>query len=152
MRSVQSTLFALLVASGTACAETTLNLTAGVSPISHDVYELHMLIFWICVAIGVVVFGVMFYSMFHHRKSRGAKPAEFHTHEWLEITWTIIPVLILVLMAIPATKVLLNMNSEAKDDLTIKITGYQWKWHYDYQEDGVSFLVIFLRLRIKCVT
>lgn len=139
MRRVQSTLFAMLAASGSAFAETTLNLTQGVSPISHDVYDLHMTIFWICVIIGALVFGVMFYSLFHHRKSRGAKPADFHSHLWLEITWTILPALILVMMAVPATKVLFNMNNNDKEDITVKITGYQWKWHYDYLEDGVSF-------------
>lgn len=139
MRSIQSTLFSLLVASSAACAETTLNLTPGVSPISHDVYELHMTVFWICVVIGVLVFGVMFYAMFYHRKSRGAKAADFHSHPWLEIGWTIVPVLILILMAIPATKVLFNMNNEAQEDLTIKITGYQWKWRYEYLEDNIAF-------------
>lgn len=139
MRRIQSTLFTLLVASSAAYADTNLNLTQGVSPISHDVYELHMTVFWICVVIGILVFGAMFYSMFYHRKSRGAKPAQFHSHPWLEITWTIIPVLILVLMAIPATKVLFNMNNTAQEEVTIKITGYQWKWHYEYLEDGVKF-------------
>lgn len=139
MRSVQSTLFALLAASGAAYADTTLNLTPGVSPISHDVYELHMTIFWICVAIGIVVFGAMIYSIIYHRKSMGAKPADFHSHLWLEIGWTIVPALILILMAIPATKVLLNMNNYEKEEFTIKITGYQWKWHYEYLEDGLSF-------------
>lgn len=139
MRSLQSTLFALLVASSSAFAETTFNLTPGVSAISRDVYELHMLIFWICVAIGVLVFGVMFYAMLYHRKSKGAKPAEFHEHPFLEIAWTVIPALILMVMAVPATKVLFRMNDESKEDMTIKITGYQWKWHYDYLEDGISF-------------
>lgn len=139
MRSIQSTLFTLLIASSTAYADTTINLTPGVSPISHDIYQLHMTVFWICVVIGLIVFSAMFYSMFYHRKSRGAKPAEFHSHPWLEIGWSIIPVIILVLMAIPATKVLLNMNNDAKEDLTVKITGYQWKWHYEYLEDNVSF-------------
>jgi cytochrome c oxidase subunit 2 len=139
VRRVQSTLFALLAASSAASAETTLNLTQGVSPISHSVYELHMTVFWICVAIGIVVFGAMFYSMIYHRKSKGAKAAEFHTHPVLEVAWTIIPVIILVLMAIPATKVLLGMNNEDKSAITIKVTGYQWKWHYEYLEDGVSF-------------
>src|SRR3990167_9397327 len=101
-------------------------MTEGVSPISHDIYALHMTIFWVCVAIGIVVFGVMFYSMFYHRKSRGAVPAEFHSHPWLEITWTIVPVIILILMAIPATKVLMNMNNYDKEDITVKVTGYQW--------------------------
>lgn len=139
MRKVQSTLFALLAASGSASAEMTLNLTQGVSPISHDVYELHMTIFWICVAIGILVFGAMFYAMIFHRKSKGAKAAQFHSHSWLEITWTIIPVIILVVMAIPATKVLFNMNNIEKEEVTVKITGYQWKWRYEYIEDGVSF-------------
>lgn len=139
MRSLQSTLFTLLAASNTAFAETTLNLTQGVSPISHDVYDLHMLIFWICVAIGTIVFGAMFYSIIHHRKSKGHKAAEFHSHLFVEIGWTVVPALILVLMCIPATKVLLNMNNEDKEDMTIKITGYQWKWHYEYLEDNISF-------------
>lgn len=139
MRSVQSTLFALLAASSAAYADTTLNLTRGVSPISRDVYDLHMTVFWICVVIGIGVFGVMFYSMIFHRKSKGAKPAEFHSHPVLEVTWTIIPALILMLMAIPATRVLLNMNNYDKDDVTIKITGYQWKWQYEYLDEGVKF-------------
>jgi cytochrome c oxidase subunit 2 len=139
VRSVQSTLFALLAASSSAHAEMALNLTPGVSPISHDIFELHMLIYWICVAIGVVVFGAMFYAMFHFRKSKGAKPQQFHSHPLLEIAWTIVPVIILVLMAVPATRVLLNMYDDSKEDITIKITGYQWKWHYEYLEDGVKF-------------
>lgn len=139
MRSLQSTLFTLLAASNTAFAETTLNLTQGVSPISHDVYDLHMLIFWICVAIGLIVFSAMFYSIIYHRKSKGHKAAEFHSHLFVEIGWTVIPALILIAMAVPATKVLLNMNNEDKEDMTIKITGYQWKWHYEYLEDNISF-------------
>lgn len=139
MRRVQSTLFALCAASSAAYADMTLNLTQGVSPISHDVYDLHMTVFWICVAIGIVVFSAMFYAMIFHRKSKGAKPADFHSHTWLEIGWTILPALILVAMAVPATKVLFNMNNTEKEALTIKITGYQWKWHYEYLEDGVSF-------------
>ena len=139
MRSIQSTLFTLLAASSTAFAESSLNLTPGVTPVSHDIYELHMTIFWICVAIGVVVFGAMFYSILNHRKSKGAKPAEFHSHQALEITWTIIPFIILIVMAIPATKVLMRMNNTEQEELTIKITGYQWKWQYEYIEDGISF-------------
>lgn len=139
MRSVQSTLFALLAASGSAHAEMALNLTPGVTPISHDIFELHMLIFWICVAIGIVVFSAMFYAMFHFRKSKGAKAQKFHSHPTLEIAWTIVPVIILVLMAIPATRVLLNMYDDSKEEVTIKITGYQWKWQYEYMEDGVKF-------------
>lgn len=139
MRRVQSTLFALFAASSSTYADMTLNLTQGVSPISHDVYDLHMTVFWICVAIGIVVFGAMFYAMIFHRKSKGAKPADFHSHTWLEIGWTIVPAFILIAMAVPATKVLFNMNNTDQEELTIKITGYQWKWHYDYLEDNVSF-------------
>lgn len=139
MRSVQSTLFALLVASGATYAETTLNLTSGVSPVSRDIYELHMTVLWVCVVIGVGVFGAMFYSIIKHRRTVHKEPAKFHSHFWLEVTWTIIPAIILVVMAIPATRVLLNINNDDKEEVTIKITGYQWKWHYEYLEDGVSF-------------
>lgn len=139
MRIVQSTLFTLLAASTATFADTTLNMPRGVSPLSHDIYQLHMTVFWICVVIGVLVFTAMFYSMYYHRKSRGHQAASFHSHPWLEITWTILPALILVLMAIPATKVLFNMNNNDQEELTIKITGYQWKWHYEYLEDNINF-------------
>lgn len=115
------------------------NLMPGVTPISRDIYDLHMTIFWICVAIGVLVFSVMFYSLFMHRKSRGVKPATFKAHAKLEIFWAIIPFLILVIMAIPATKVLVRMDDTAQPDVNIKVTGYQWKWKYDYLDEGISF-------------
>jgi len=133
-------LFLLLLGSMVYAGESMpLNMPAGVTPVSRDIYELHMIIFWICVAIGVVVFGVMLYAIIFHRKSRGAKPAQFHSHLALEITWTLIPLAILVLMAIPATKVLIHMSNIDDEELTVKITGYQWKWHYEYLEDGISF-------------
>jgi cytochrome c oxidase subunit 2 len=138
VRRIQSTLIALFTASS-AFAETTLNMTQGVSPISHDVYELHMMVFWVCVAIGVVVFGAMFYSIWYHRKSKGHRAVQFHSHLAIEVAWTLIPVLILIVMAVPATKVLFRMNDENQEAMNIKITGYQWKWHYEYIEDGVSF-------------
>jgi len=118
---------------------TQINLTEGVSPVSHDIFELHMTIFWICVAIGVVVFGVMLYAIINHRKSLGVKPADFHEHLWLEIFWSVIPFVILIIMAIPATKVLIHMSNTENEDVTIKITGYQWKWHYEYLEDSINF-------------
>jgi len=130
----------LMLGSTAAFAEYGLNLPRGVTPISQEAYDLHMLIFWICVAIGVVVFGVMFISMLYHRKSRGAQPAQFHESTAVEIAWTIIPFLILVGMAIPATKALVAMEDTSNSDLTVKVTGYQWKWGYDYIDDGVSFL------------
>ena len=121
----------------------TLNLTPGVTPISQEVYDLHMLILWICVAIGVVVFGAMFYSMFAHRKSKGAVAATFHESAKLEIVWTVVPFLILVGMAIPATKTLIFMTDTTEPDMTVKITGHQWKWEYEYLDgaaQGVHFI------------
>lgn len=129
----------LLFASSAVFANSQINLTEGVSPISHDIFELHMTIFWICVVIGVIVFGVMLYSIINHRKSLGVKPVEFHEHLGLEIFWSIVPLVILAVMAVPATKVLINMYNTENEDLTIKITGYQWKWQYEYLEDGISF-------------
>lgn len=120
-------------------AEFALNMPRGVTAISHDVYSLHMLIFWICVAIGVVVFGAMFWSIYHHRKSRGAIPAQFHESTLVEIVWTVIPMLILIGMAIPATKTLVRMADTRDAELTVKVTGYQWRWQYDYLNEGVQF-------------
>ncbi|WP_081094914.1 MULTISPECIES: cytochrome c oxidase subunit II [Vibrio] len=115
------------------------NMTRGVTGISEQVYELHMLIFYICCAIAFVVFGVMFYSIFRHRKSKGAVAANFHESTKVEIIWTIIPVIILIAMAIPATKTLVAMEDTSQSDLTIKITGSQWKWHYSYFGEDVEF-------------
>ncbi|WP_419153458.1 cytochrome c oxidase subunit II [Vibrio maritimus] len=115
------------------------NLTRGVTDISNQVYDLHMLIFYICCAIAFVVFGVMFYSIFKHRKSKGAVPANFHESTKVEVVWTVIPIIILVLMAIPATKTLVAMEDTSQSDITIKITGSQWKWHYAYFGEDVEF-------------
>jgi cytochrome c oxidase subunit 2 len=131
---------ALLANAGGAAAEWAMNLRRGVTPISQQAYDLHMLIMWICVAIGVVVFGAMFISIIKHRKSKGAKPATFHESTTVEIIWTIVPFLILIGMAIPATKALIAMENTSNPDLTIKVTGYQWKWGYDYLDEGVSFM------------
>jgi cytochrome c oxidase subunit 2 len=116
-----------------------LNLTKGVTDVSRDVYDLHMLVLYICTAIGVVVFGAMFWSMFFHRKSKGAKPATFHESTKVEILWTAIPVVILIGMAIPATTTLIDMENNDDADLTIQVTGSQWKWHYKYFDQGVEF-------------
>ncbi len=120
-------------------ADWSVNLPKGVTPISQSIYTLHMTIFWICVAIGVVVFGVMFWSILAHRKSKGHKPANFHENTVVEITWTIIPLLILVGMAIPATATLLKMYDSSDSRVSIKVTGYQWKWHYQYVNDKFGF-------------
>lgn len=116
-----------------------LNMTEGVTPMSRDIYGLHMDIFWWCVGIGVVVFGVMFYTMIVHRKENGAKAANFHESTALEIVWTIVPFIILIVMAIPATKTLIKIYDHKQGDMDILITGYQWKWKYDYLESDVSF-------------
>ena len=116
-----------------------LNMTRGATDISNEVFELHMLIFWICVAIGVVVFGVMFYSMYAHTKKKNPVAATFHENHKVEIAWTIIPFLILIAMAIPASKTLVKIYDDEAGDLNIQVTGYQWKWQYNYLEDDVSF-------------
>lgn len=116
-----------------------LNMTQGVTEISHKVYDLHMTILYICVVIGLVVFGIMFYAMFKHRKSKGAVAANFHESTKVEIAWTLIPFIILILMAIPATKTLIAMEDSSDADITILVTGSQWKWHYKYFDDDVEF-------------
>ena len=116
-----------------------LNMTRGSTDISNEVFELHMLIFWICVAIGAVVFSVMFYSMWAHTKKKNPIPAKFHENHKLEIAWTIIPFLILIAMAVPASKTLVKIYDDEAGDINIQVTGYQWKWQYRYLEDDVSF-------------
>ena len=116
-----------------------LNLRVGVTPLSREIYGLHMLILWICVAIAVAVFGVMIYSIATFRKSKGAVPATFEHNTKAEIIWTVIPVLILVGMAIPAARTLVKIDDSRGSDLTVKVTGYQWMWQYEYVDQGVSF-------------
>lgn len=116
-----------------------LNMYEGVTPISRDVYHLHMVCMVVCAIIGVVVFGVMIYSLIHHRKSKGYKPASFHDNPRLELIWSIIPFLILVGLAVPATKVLIRMEDTRQSDLTVKIVGYQWRWQYEYLDQGISY-------------
>lgn len=116
-----------------------LNLRRGATDISGQVYDLHMLMFFICVGIAVVVFGVMFASMYLHRKSRGAKPANFHENVKVEIAWTVIPFLILIFMAVPAANTLIAMEDTSEPDMTVLVTGSQWKWHYKYMDSDVEF-------------
>lgn len=115
------------------------NMTQGATHISHEVYNLHMTIFYICCVIALIVFGLMFWSIIHHRKSRGAAPAQFHHSTKVEILWTAIPVLILVVMAIPASRTLIAMEDTSKAELTVLVTGSQWKWHYKYLEYPIEF-------------
>ncbi|MGB5209299.1 MAG: cytochrome c oxidase subunit II [Gammaproteobacteria bacterium] len=120
-------------------ADWAVNMPAGVTAISKEVYGLHMLIFAICCVIAVVVFGAMIYSLVRHRRSAGAEAANFSHSTKAEIIWTIIPIVILVGMAVPATETLVRMEDTRNSDITVKVTGYQWKWHYDYIDNGVSF-------------
>jgi cytochrome c oxidase subunit II len=120
-------------------ADYRLNLTEGVTSISKEVYDLHMLTFWMVTSIGILVFGLMLWSIINHRRSKGAKAAQFHHSSKWEAIWTIIPILILLAFAAPSTRTLIMMEDSSEPDMTIKVTGYQWKWHYDYLDDGVSF-------------
>lgn len=133
-------LLILLMASGEAFANLTINMPSGVTDISHKVYQLHMLVLWICVAIGIIVFGVMIYAIIFHRRSVGHKAANFHENTKIEILWTVIPFIILVAMAVPATITILEMDDVADSDLTVKITGYMWRWNYEYVGTNVAFM------------
>ncbi|WP_286235856.1 cytochrome c oxidase subunit II [Thalassotalea sediminis] len=122
-----------------AWADSKLNMTRGVTEISNEVYGLHMFALYICTAIGIVVFGAMIWSMIFHRKSRGVKPATFHESTKVEILWTVIPIIILIAMAWPATNTLIAMENNDDSDLTIQVTGSQWKWHYKYFDQDIEF-------------
>ena len=135
--------FAALAGTTAARAESgwsLLNMTRGVTDISRKIYELHMLIFWICVVIGIVVFGVMIWSIVNFRKSKGAVADVTMVHNTrVEAVWTIIPVIILIAMAVPAARTLVEIEDTSKTELTIKVTGFQWGWQYDYLDAGVSY-------------
>lgn len=115
------------------------NMPTGVSDIAHSVHGLHMYAFWVCVVIGVLVFGVMLYSIINHRRSKHPKPADFHESVKVEIAWTIAPFVILLALAIPAAGTLIKMEDTRNSDLTVKVTGYQWKWQYEYVGEDVSY-------------
>tara|TARA_B100000700_G_scaffold77825_1_gene87371 strand:- start:803 stop:1954 length:1152 start_codon:yes stop_codon:yes gene_type:complete len=115
------------------------NMPVGVTEVSQSIFGLHMLIFWICVVIGVIVFGIMFWSMWKYRKSKGAVAADFDDHFWLEIGWTVAATAVLVWMAVPSTQVMVKAYDDAEGEINILVTGHQWKWHYEYMEDEVSF-------------
>ncbi|MGZ3237761.1 MAG: cytochrome c oxidase subunit II [Burkholderiaceae bacterium] len=120
-----------------------LNLQPPVTQIAHEIYSLHTLMLIICLVIFIAVFGVMFYSIIKHRKSLGHKPATFHESTTVEIAWTVVPFIIVILMALPATKTVVAMKDTSNADITIKATGMQWKWGYDYlkgEGEGISFL------------
>jgi len=128
---------ALMASSARAALE--YNLQPPVTPIGEQIFDLHVYIMWICVVIFVGVFAVMFYSIFAHRKSQGHQAAQFHENTTVEVVWTVIPFLILMFMALPATRTILAMKDTTVPDMTIKVTGYQWKWSYDYIDQGFGF-------------
>lgn len=133
-------LAAMLALPGAAWADWgALNMPVGVTEISGKVYDLHMRIFVWCCVIGALVFAVMFYSIFNHRKSKGAVAADFHESTTVEIVWTVVPLIILIVMAVPAAKVLIQMEDFSDSEMSIKVTAFQWRWEYDYIEDGVKF-------------
>jgi cytochrome c oxidase subunit 2 len=129
----------MLLASSPAFAAWQVNMPVGVTEVSQKVYGLHMLIFWICVIIAIIVFGAMIYAMLTFRKSRGVTPATFSHSTQAEIIWTLIPALILVSMAVPAARTLIEIEDTRDTEMTVKITGYQWKWHYEYVGEDVGF-------------
>lgn len=129
------------LASPAAFAAWTLNMTPGITAISRRIYDLHMIMYWWCVAIAIFVFGWMIYSLVRFRKSQGAVPDTQLVHNTkAEFIWTILPVLILIIMALPATKTLIETDDASHSELTIRITGYQWKWGYQYLDSGVEVL------------
>ncbi|MFP2769096.1 cytochrome c oxidase subunit II [Oceanisphaera sp. KMM 10153] len=127
-------------------AQARLNMTEGVTDISQKVYGLHMTILIICAIIGLLVFGVMFWAIIHHRKSKGARAAQFHESTRVEILWTLIPFVILIAMAVPATRTLVAMEDASQSDITVQVTGSQWKWHYRYFDEGVEFYSLLATL------
>ena len=127
-----------ILAAGTADANQ-YNLQPPQTIVAREIYDLHTLIMWIIVGIFVVVFGAMIYSIIKHRQAAGHKAEQFHENVKVEIAWAIIPFLILIGMVYPATKTVISMNDASSPDVTIKVTGYQWKWGYDYLQEGISF-------------
>ena len=136
---VLATIAAMLVLSLPARADFELNMPAGVTTASREIYDLHMLILGVCVIIAALVYGAMIYAIVRFRKSAGAKPAKFTHNTTAEIIWTVIPAVILVAMAVPAAETLVRVEDTRDSDVTIKVTGYQWRWHYDYVDEDVRF-------------
>ena len=129
-----------------AAAQNQVNMSPGVTEIGADIFELHMLIMWICVVIGVAVFAVMFYSIYAHRKSRGHEASQFHESTKVEIAWTVVPFLILIAMAVPATSTLLEVYDNDEAELDVLITGHQWKWKYEYLDETGDNIAFFSNL------
>ena len=124
-----------------------INMSPGVTEVGRQIYDLHRIILGICVVIGILVFGVMFYSIIYHRKSRGVTPATFHESTKVEIAWTIVPFIILIAMAVPATTTLLDIYDNDEAQLNVIVKGYQWKWKYEYINEEGDNVAFFSNLR-----
>jgi cytochrome c oxidase subunit 2 len=143
--SAAAALLALAAGNVQAAGEgaSSVNMPVGVTAVGQSIYDLHMIILWICIVIGVAVFGVMFYSIFYHRKSRGVVPAQFHESTKVEIAWTVVPFIILIGMAVPATSTLLDIYDFEDAEMDILVTGYQWKWKYEYLAENGENVAFF---------
>jgi cytochrome c oxidase subunit 2 len=137
LRAAAITLAAL--ASAPVLADYHFDILSPASPMAQDAYDLHWYVLWVCVVIFFLVFGAMFWSIFKHRRSVGAKAAQFHENTTVEIVWTVLPLVVLVAMAWPATKTMLSMKDASNADISIKVTASQWRWEYDYLQEGVRF-------------
>ena len=147
MRKICLGVFAVLVAAQ-ANADWEINMPRGVTELSAETYELHMAVFWWCVAIAIVVFGAMIWSLIHHRKSKGVTPATFSHSMTAEVIWTVIPIFILLVMAVPSAELLIKLEDSRDPDLTIVATGYQWRWHYAYQGEDVAYFSSLARTSV----
>ncbi len=141
--------FSVLALADTAEADWALNMPKGVTELSLETYNLHMMVFWWCVAIGVAVFTVMIISLFRHRKSKGAQAATFSHSTTAEVIWTTIPVVILVLMAVPTAETMVRMEDSRNPDMTIVVTAHQWKWHYKYQDSNIEYYSSLARSSVE---
>ena len=130
---------------GPAWSDFEMNMPIGVTTASREIYELHMQILWVCVIIAAVVYGAMITAIVRFRKSGGAKPSKFTHNTTAEVIWTVIPAVILVAMAVPAADTLVRIEDTRNSELTIKVTGYQWRWHYDYFDEDVQFFSVLDR-------
>ena len=124
---------------GVAGADWALNMPRGVTELSAETFGLHMMVLWVCVAIGVLVFGVMIFSLVKHRKAAGAVPASFSHSTTAEIVWTVIPIIILLVMVIPAAETMIKIEDARNPDVSVVVTAYQWKWHYEYPDEDIEF-------------
>ena len=146
VKPISNALAAAAVFPSLAFGDNQVNMSPGVTSIGAEIYDLHMLIMIICVVIGIGVFGVMFYSIIYHRKSRGVVPSQFHESTKVEVAWTVVPFLILIGMAVPATSTLLEVYDNDDAELDILITGYQWKWKYEYLDENGENVSFFSNL------